>query len=225
MYLEQIFTQILKMSMTAGGCILIVLALHLIFYKVPKKYLYALWLVVAFRLLCPFSVSTPVGIFPLEQAAVGTGVAAVILIVAAFLLLGSNRSNSATNDGQTQTGGEVTADAEVQAAELLYEARNPYVGDISADGKLLRAIAQARPDSLFADLAYKTELQTSKEPYEFHFLLETDVTDGTEDQIISYVDIDQAQSLLGVDNLKAYAESPEKVRELLELVKQMNVEN
>ena len=504
MYLEQIFTQILKMSMTAGWCILAVLALHLIFYKVPKKYLYALWMVVAFRLLCPVSVSTPVGIFPLEQAAVeqtineqtdveqaavtrtatpsevqpsedsqpvsavdgeqqvisapqtihmveeksvlwfasriwvigmvvlasyyavslwsirrklkkavlaeeqshhpgwrqipiyecdslpspfamgmlhpkiylpygmqpenremvllheqyhirrydqivksmaclllavywfhplvwaawavmcrdmemscdekvleligkarkkeysmallqfasekpiqtlsmplgfgepnvksriqhvlkykkaavGTGVAAAILIVAAFLLLGSNRSNPAANDGQTQTGGEVTADAETQAAELLYEARNPYVGDVSADGKLLRAIAQARPDSLFANLAYKTELQTSEEPYEFHFLLEADVVDGTaldqdlsetavlmlaltdnlgkvqwqyttlmddgtEDLIISYVDIDQAQSLLGVDNLKAYAESPEKVRELLELVKQMNVE-
>lgn len=195
-----------------------------------------------------------------KKAAVGTGVAAVVLIVAAFLLLGSNRSNPATNDGQTQTGGEVTADAETQAAELLYEARNPYVGDVSADGKLLSAIARARPDSLFADLAYKTELQTSEEPYEFHFLLETDVTDGTaldqdlsatavlmlaltdnlgkvqwqytasmddgtEDQIISYVDIDQAQSLLGVDDLKAYAESPEKVQELLELVKQMNVEN
>lgn len=54
MYLEQVFTQILKMSMTAGWCILAVLILHLIFHKAPKKYLYALWLVVAFRLLCPF---------------------------------------------------------------------------------------------------------------------------------------------------------------------------
>lgn len=53
MYLEQVFTQILKMSMTAGWCILAVLVLHLIFHKAPKKYLYALWLVVAFRLLCP----------------------------------------------------------------------------------------------------------------------------------------------------------------------------
>ena len=41
MYLEQVFTQILKMSMTAGWCILAVLALHLIFHKAPKKYLYA----------------------------------------------------------------------------------------------------------------------------------------------------------------------------------------
>lgn len=507
MYLEQVFTQILKMSMTAGWCILIVLALHLIFYKAPKKYLYALWLVAAFRLLCPVSISTPFGMFQGEQAAVqqitveqpgseqadvqqtenskdvrpventqkisnealeqqtmysqsmvhaaggekrvlwlasriwvvgmivllgyyavslwnirrklkkavlaqeqtchpgwrqipvyecdslpspfamgmlhpkiylpygmqtenremvllheqyhirrhdqivkamaclllavywfhplvwaawavmcrdmemscdekvleligkarkkeysmallqfasekpvqslsmplgfgepnvksriqhvlkykkaavGTGVAAVVLIVAAFLMLGSNRSNPAANDGQTQTDSStITADVETRAAELLYEARNPYVGDVSANGKLLGAIAKARPDSMFASLSYKTELQTSEEPYEFHFLLETDeadgaaldqdlsetavlmlaltdnlgkvqwqytelMDDGTEDQIISYVDIERAQSLLGVDDLKAYAESPEKVQELLELVKQMDVEN
>ena len=504
MHLEQVFTQILKMSMTAGWCILAVLGLHLIFHKAPKKYLYALWLVVAFRLLCPFSISTPVGIFQDEQtavgqmvseqtsveqaavlrsddpsevqlmensqqisiaggeqqemparsiihvagekrvlrlasriwvigmavltgyyvfnlwrirwklkravlaqeqschpgwrqipvfecdslsspfamgmlypkiylpygmkpenremvllheqyhirrkdqlvkamaclllavywfhplvwtawtvmcrdmemscdekvleligkarkkeysmallqfasekpiqslsmplgfgepnvksriqhvlkykkAAVGTGVAAVILIVAVFLLLGSNRSNpsgnnTGTNDGQTKSGSStVTVDTETQAAELLYEARNPYVGDASANGKLLGAIAKARPDSVFAGLSYKTELQTSEEPYEFHFLLETDEVDetvldedlsvtavlmlaltdnlgevqwyGTDEQIISYVDIDRAQSLLGIDNLKAYAESPEKVRELLKLVEQMDMEN
>lgn len=37
MYLEQVFTQILKMSMTAGWCILAVLILHLIFHKAPKN--------------------------------------------------------------------------------------------------------------------------------------------------------------------------------------------
>lgn len=504
MYLEQVFTQILKMSMTAGWCILAVLGLHLIFHKAPKKYLYALWLVVAFRLLCPVSISTPVGIFQDEQTAVGqmvseqtsveqaavlrsddpsevqlmensqqisiaggeqqemparsiihvagekrvlrlasriwvigmavltgyyvfnlwrirwklkravlaqeqschpgwrqipvfecdslsspfamgmfhpkiylpygmkpesremvllheqyhirrkdqlvkamaclllavywfhplvwaawtvmcrdmemscdekvleligkarkkeysmallqfasekpiqslsmplgfgepnvksriqhvlkykkaaarTGAAAVILIVAVFLLLGSNRSNpsgnnTGTNDGQTKSrSSTVTVDTETQAAELLYEARNPYVGDASANGKLLGAIAKARPDSVFESLSYKTELQTSEEPYEFHFLLETDEVDetvldedlsvtavlmlaltdnlgevqwyGTDEQIISYVDIDRAQSLLGIDNLKAYAESPEKVQELLKLVEQMDMEN
>lgn len=190
-----------------------------------------------------------------KKAVVGTGVAAVILIVAVFLLLGSNRSNpsgnnTGINDGQTKSrSSTVTVDTETQAAELLYEARNPYVGDASANGKLLGAIAMARPDSVFASLSYKTELQTSEEPYEFHFLLETDEVDetvldedlsvtavlmlaltdnlgevqwyGTDEQIISYVDIDRAQSLLGIDNLKAYAESPEKVRELLKLVEQM----
>lgn len=81
-----------------------------------------------------------------KKAAVGTGVAAVILIVAVFLLLGSNRSNpsgnnTGTNDGQTKSrSSTVTVDTETQAAELLYEARNPYVGDASAKGKLLGAM-------------------------------------------------------------------------------------
>ena len=39
MYLEHVFTQIRKMSMTAVWCILAVLVLHLIFHKAPKKYL------------------------------------------------------------------------------------------------------------------------------------------------------------------------------------------
>ena len=60
--LEMIFAQILKMSMTAGVCIVVVSMLHLVFHRIPRKYLYALWIVVAFRLVCPVSVSTPVGL-------------------------------------------------------------------------------------------------------------------------------------------------------------------
>ena len=37
MYLEQVFTQILKMSMTAGWCILAVLVLHLVFFIRLRK--------------------------------------------------------------------------------------------------------------------------------------------------------------------------------------------
>ena len=60
--LEIIFSQILKMSLTAGVCIVVVSMLHLVFHRIPRKYLYALWIVVAFRLVCPVSVSTPVGL-------------------------------------------------------------------------------------------------------------------------------------------------------------------
>ncbi len=60
--LEMIFSQILKMSLTAGVCIVVVSMLHLVFHRIPRKYLYALWIVVAFRLVCPVSVSTPVGL-------------------------------------------------------------------------------------------------------------------------------------------------------------------
>lgn len=49
--LEMIFSQILKMSLTAGVCIVVVSMLHLVFHRIPRKYLYALWIVVAFRLV------------------------------------------------------------------------------------------------------------------------------------------------------------------------------
>ncbi len=56
-------------------------------------------------------------------------------------------------------------------SERLYEARNPYVGDVSADGRLLGVIGEAFPKNLITETPFKTELQTSREPYEFHFRL------------------------------------------------------
>ena len=200
-----------------------------------------------------------------ESAAVGTGVVGVVVIITAILLLGSNRqqnagdsANASTENSadETQSDGATVSDA----ATLLYSVKNPYVGDISADGKVLRAIEEVRPGSVYAG---KTELQTSEEPYEYHFLLEQNketlkvktgteesklnqemsrtavlmlalidnlgevqwnyamiAEDGTENDVLytSYVDIDSAQQWLGVDNIKAYAESPEKMQEFLNLL-------
>ena len=200
-----------------------------------------------------------------RKAAVGTGVVGVVIIITAILLLGSNRQQNAkdsanagieNNVDETKSDGATVSDA----ATLLYSVKNPYVGDISADGKVLRAIEEVRPGSVYAG---KTELQTSEEPYEYHFLLEQNgetlkvtagdeesklnqemsktavlmlalidnlgevqwnyavvAEDGTTNDVLytSYVDIDRAQRWLGVDNIKSYAESPEKVQELLELV-------
>lgn len=56
--MENLFWQILKMSMTAGYCILVVLALRLLMKGLPKLYSYILWIVVYFRLVCPVSVSS-----------------------------------------------------------------------------------------------------------------------------------------------------------------------
>ena len=109
MYLEQVFTQILKMSMTAGWCILAVLVLHLIFHKAPKKYLYALWLVVAFRLLCPFSISTPVGIFQGEQTTVRQTVSEQTSVEQAAVLRSDNSSKVQPMENSQQisiAGGE-----------------------------------------------------------------------------------------------------------------------
>lgn len=63
--LTVLFMKILNMSVTAGYCILAVFLLRLLFRKAPRKYLYVLWLAVAFRLVCPVSVSTEFSLFNL----------------------------------------------------------------------------------------------------------------------------------------------------------------
>ena len=53
--MERFFLQIVNMSITASWIILAVLVLRLLLRRAPKKYSYALWSVVAFRLCCPVS--------------------------------------------------------------------------------------------------------------------------------------------------------------------------
>ena len=65
-FLEQIFSRILEMSIIAGYCVLAVLVLRWLFRKAPKKYTYLLWLVVAFRLVCPLTVDSAFSIFNLN---------------------------------------------------------------------------------------------------------------------------------------------------------------
>lgn len=54
-----VFQKILSMSYTASLVILAVLLLRVILWKAPKIFSYALWAVVLFRLLCPFSIYMP----------------------------------------------------------------------------------------------------------------------------------------------------------------------
>lgn len=61
--LYQIFTQILGRSITASVVIVAVLLIRGLMHRMPKKYLYLLWGIVAVRLLCPAAVSSPVSLF------------------------------------------------------------------------------------------------------------------------------------------------------------------
>lgn len=61
--LEPAFLQLLNMSITASYVILAVLLARLLLRRLPKRYSYALWAVVAFRLLCPVSISSLLSIF------------------------------------------------------------------------------------------------------------------------------------------------------------------
>lgn len=199
-----------------------------------------------------------------KKPALWAGVLAAAAIVAVLIVFGTDRRQQEdTAVSENQTGEEIGRQEDTaDAAQLLYEARNPYVGDAPANGRLLGVIVSARPDSIFAGLSFKTELQTSAEPYEFHFLLEengesltvdeadapeldaemqtvsvlmlalidnlgevqwfytTTTPDGSINDMVNYCDAQQAADWCGVENIKSYGESPEKVKELLNILKE-----
>ncbi len=57
---------ILNMSLSASCVALIVILVRLLLRKAPKIYSYALWAVVFFRLVCPFSIQLPVSAVPVQ---------------------------------------------------------------------------------------------------------------------------------------------------------------
>lgn len=58
LFLQKLFIDIVNMSLTASYVILFVLAARLLLKKAPKIFSYSLWIVVLFRLICPFSFSS-----------------------------------------------------------------------------------------------------------------------------------------------------------------------
>lgn len=62
--LDKIFLQFLNMSFTASFVIVFVLFARLLLKKVPKIFPYALWSVVLFRLICPFSFESMLSLLP-----------------------------------------------------------------------------------------------------------------------------------------------------------------
>ena len=59
-----IFIAVLNMSVTASLVAAVVILARLLLKKAPKIFSYALWAVVLFRLLCPFSIESIISILP-----------------------------------------------------------------------------------------------------------------------------------------------------------------
>ena len=70
--LTTVFQTLLSMALTALPVTAVVLLVRLLLKKAPKKYSYALWLVVAFRLACPVALESPVGLVQTDRAEVLT---------------------------------------------------------------------------------------------------------------------------------------------------------
>lgn len=63
--LYQLFVQIVNMSITASVVIVAVLFARAFMRRLPKKYSYVLWGIIAIRLLCPVGIASPVSVFNL----------------------------------------------------------------------------------------------------------------------------------------------------------------
>ena len=62
--MEAFFLKLVNMSITASWLVLAILAVRLIFKKAPKWILCLLWGLVAFRLICPFSIESSLSLIP-----------------------------------------------------------------------------------------------------------------------------------------------------------------
>ena len=62
--MEELFLKILKMSIASSYVILIVMLVRLLLKRFPKIFSYMLWLVVLFRLICPFSFESNISLIP-----------------------------------------------------------------------------------------------------------------------------------------------------------------
>ena len=62
--MEALFLKLVNMSITASWLVLAIIAVRLVFKKAPKWILCLLWGLVAFRLICPFSIESSLSLIP-----------------------------------------------------------------------------------------------------------------------------------------------------------------
>lgn len=72
MFFYTFLPALLNMSLTASVVIVLILLLRLLLKKAPKVISYALWSIVLFRLLCPFSIDSGLSLFGLLDTPVAT---------------------------------------------------------------------------------------------------------------------------------------------------------
>lgn len=191
-----------------------------------------------------------------KKPALWISILAVLVIGIVLVVFGTNGKKDNSLAMESETGPGIYSD-EVMT---LYDSYNPYVGDISADGKVIQAIRGVLPG--FAQItAFQTELQTSVEPYQFHFVLEKkgveelkltaeqeetlygtmvpaatlmmalidnlgevkwswlDEEGNSVSEVSVVLDVKSAQERYGIEDLKAYGVSVEKIQELVDILR------
>ena len=72
--MSELFLTVLNMSITACYVILAVIVVRLLLKRAPKSISCALWAVVLFRLLCPFSISSVLSLVPVRTQAIPSNI-------------------------------------------------------------------------------------------------------------------------------------------------------
>ena len=65
--MTELFLNIVNMSVSAGWIVLALMILRLLLKKAPKWTSVLLWGIVAFRLICPFSIESALSLIPSTQ--------------------------------------------------------------------------------------------------------------------------------------------------------------
>lgn len=107
-----LFLTVLSMSLTASYCILFVFLARLLLKKAPKTFSYFLWIAVAFRLICPWSLDS-------EFSLVGEQVAA-----SAENILDSSIFAEASGEFQADSKNSTAADSEKVTASFDLQAQS-----------------------------------------------------------------------------------------------------
>ena len=125
--LTAVFSRLLSMALTALPVIVAVLLVRLALQRAPRKYSYALWLAVGFRLACPVSTEYLWSIFELpglyelaeSTGAVGTGMVDELPRVAAALAPAAPSVTAPAVSGGAVSVPSVPVEEAAQAIPLL----------------------------------------------------------------------------------------------------------
>ena len=134
--MEDIFLYVVKMSLTAGCVVPVVLLIRLLLKKAPKKYSYLLWSVVGFRLLCPVSFTSRlsffnIGFFDFFHSA-GSSTNEGIQDLTATTAVQGNAAGASVNMGMGQTV-DVVGNV-VSRGDLTENIAQPIADIVSAGG-------------------------------------------------------------------------------------------
>lgn len=160
-----LFTTVLQMSVAGSYAIAVVIAVRLLLLrKAPKIFAYALWSVVLFRLVCPFSFESALGFIPPPETVRTAAVLPAQPATQVTGLSGSGGSSGSLTGGQSPVAGVVQGPSAALLQPAAAEAETPSPAGWKEAAALVWAagIAVLLIRGARASLRLKAALKTAK---------------------------------------------------------------